>query len=105
VTSLRVALVDPAVTPYVYRAAWANNKNISDDVVLKEVLAAAGFDAQILLEKAGALEIKDKLRENTNRALKLGVFGVPTFCVNNDKIVWGQDRLSTVKKLLDDGLK
>ena len=37
-------------------------------------------------------KIKDKLKDLTNEAFKLDVFGAPTFLVNN-KLFWGQDRL------------
>ena len=36
--------------------------------------------------------IKDLLRKNTTEAYEKGIFGAPTFVVNN-KIFWGQDRL------------
>jgi len=37
-------------------------------------------------------KIKDKLKYFTDQAFELGVFGAPTFIVNN-KLFWGQDRL------------
>ena len=36
--------------------------------------------------------IKDDLKKRTQVAYEKGVFGAPTFLVNN-KIFWGQDRL------------
>ena len=45
--------------------------------------------------EANQLDIKDELKNRTNAAFKKGVFGVPTFIVNN-KIFWGQDRLEFV---------
>ena len=36
--------------------------------------------------------IKDDLKKRTQEAYEKGVFGAPTFLVNN-KIFWGQDRL------------
>jgi 2-hydroxychromene-2-carboxylate isomerase len=38
------------------------------------------------------VEAKDRLRANTDRALSLGVFGVPTVVVG-DQVFWGDDRL------------
>src|SRR4051812_28624808 len=37
---------------------------------------------------------KDRLRANTDRALSLGVFGVPTVVVG-DQVFWGDDRLES----------
>ena len=36
--------------------------------------------------------IKDSLRKKTSDAYEKGIFGAPTFVVNN-KIFWGQDRI------------
>ena len=38
---------------------------------------------------------KDELRKRTDEAFEKGVFGSPSFIVNN-KIFWGQDRLEFV---------
>ena len=37
-------------------------------------------------------KIKDELKNLTNKAFELDVFGAPTFLINN-KLFWGQDRL------------
>ncbi len=37
-------------------------------------------------------KIKNELKELTDKAFKLDVFGAPTFLIN-DKLFWGQDRL------------
>ena len=36
--------------------------------------------------------IKDELKRRTDNAYKKGIFGAPSFIINN-KIFWGQDRL------------
>jgi 2-hydroxychromene-2-carboxylate isomerase len=36
--------------------------------------------------------IKDELKKRTQEAFNKGIFGAPTFYVNN-KVFWGQDRL------------
>ena len=40
--------------------------------------------------------IKDRLKTNTEKAVKRGAFGVPTFFVG-DEMFWGQDRLELVR--------
>ena len=40
-------------------------------------------------------DLKAKLRDNNDRAVQMGVFGVPTFIVN-DQIFWGEDTLPMV---------
>ena len=40
-------------------------------------------------------KIKNELKKRTDDAYQKGIFGVPSFVVNN-KIFWGQDRLEFV---------
>ena len=42
-------------------------------------------------------KIKDELKKRTDDAYKKGIFGTPSFIVNN-KMFWGQDRLEFVLK-------
>lgn len=80
VTALRVALIDPKVVPAIYRAAWRDNQRISDDKVLANVLNANGFNGTQLVTAATtgskAETVKEKLRANTDEAVKLGLCGV-----------------------------
>ena len=39
--------------------------------------------------------IKDELKRRTDNAYEKGIFGAPSFIINN-KIFWGQDRLEFV---------
>ena len=47
-----------------------------------------------------APEVKDQLKANTEEAIARGVFGVPTFCVD-DKVFWGLDALHMMRAYLD----
>ena len=40
-------------------------------------------------------KIKEELKKRTEEAYNNGIFGVPSFTINN-KIFWGQDRLDFV---------
>ncbi len=42
--------------------------------------------------RTSSQSVKNLLRKRTNEAFDKGIFGAPTFFVNN-KIYWGQDRL------------
>jgi 2-hydroxychromene-2-carboxylate isomerase len=44
--------------------------------------------------------MRTKLREDTDEAIARGVFGAPTFFIERDHMVWGQDRLLFVEKML-----
>lgn len=104
VLPLRVALVEPAATLPIYRAAWAEDRVVDTEEGLRAVLEAAGLPAAALLERAGSPPIKEQLRVDTERARALGVCGVPTAWVERDgrsALVWGQDRLDRVGAMLD----
>lgn len=103
VLPLRVALVDPATTLPIYRAAWARDRRIDTPQTLGPVLADAGFDAAALLSAATTAPIKQALRDNTAAATAAGACGVPTFEIataDRTQIVWGADRLAHVDAFL-----
>jgi 2-hydroxychromene-2-carboxylate isomerase len=100
VTALRVAIQEPKATSHLYRAAWAENRDIGDVNVLRAVLSEAEFDADRLLAGAKDPVIKDQLRRNTMRAENAGVCGAPTFQVDSQGLYWGQDRVDMVGRVL-----
>jgi 2-hydroxychromene-2-carboxylate isomerase len=109
--ALRVYLALPEIhrAPYrdaVFRACWADDRDISDDAVLASCIttsAGPGADRESLasdaLAKANSDEVKTALRRATELAAQRGVFGVPTFCVGRE-LFWGQDRLDLVEEAL-----
>ena len=99
--ALRLSLLEPSVIPLLYAAAWAEDRDISEPEVLREILQDGGLDAAALLEGTQDPAIKARLRSNTEEAAALGVCGVPTFMVNGSLLFWGQDRLAMVEKALD----
>lgn len=72
------------------RAVWAEDRDISEDAVVRDCLADAGFDPH--LADKGMLSGVETLQRNTDEALGRGVFGAPSYVVG-DQIFWGQDRL------------
>ena len=46
--------------------------------------------AYLRLEQFDRPEVKAQLRQNTEQAIALGVFGVPTFVLGSD-LFWGED--------------
>lgn len=73
------------------RACWAEERDISQDEVIRDLLAAHGFDAA-LADKGllmGAETYAATLEEATGR----GVFGAPFYITDADQRFWGQDRL------------
>jgi len=90
--------------PYVdavYKAIWADAKNMNDPDVIGQVLQAAGFNPIHLIALAGDQAVKDRLKAITQGAVERGVFGAPTFFIDG-QMHWGQDRLDFVKQALED---
>ncbi len=107
VTALRVALLAPTAHEAIYRAGWAQDRDIGDDEVLRTVLDEAGFDGAALLAATQDPAVKEQLKANTAAAAARGVHGVPTFEVGGGvevdgghAMVWGQDRLEDAAELL-----
>jgi 2-hydroxychromene-2-carboxylate isomerase len=103
VTALRMALgAGEALGPFshaVYRAAWAEDRDISDGAVLAALATSAGLDGPALLARTQDPAVKQELAARTGEAARLGLCGVPSFIVG-DEIFWGQDRLLFVEQAL-----
>jgi 2-hydroxychromene-2-carboxylate isomerase len=83
----------PAFVRRVYLANFAEDRDIADPATVRSVLEAAGAGTpEAWLERAGSTAVKQKLRERTDEAIALGIFGAPTF-VAGGELFWGQDRL------------
>ena len=75
-----------------FNSYWKNNIDISDEINIEKILETSGINKKEFFKNIQNPEIKDNLRELTQKAFNEDVFGAPTFVVNN-KIFWGQDRL------------
>lgn len=82
----------PAFVRGVYRANFAEDREIADPEVVASLLVALGEPAGPWLERAAAPETKAALREQTDEAMRLGIFGAPSFIVAGE-LYWGGDRL------------
>ncbi len=82
----------PEFVRTVYRANFAEDRDIADPAVMQEILAAVGQDAREVLALAQSPENKERLRRQTEAAWAQGIFGAPTFVVGGE-LFWGNDRL------------
>lgn len=69
--------------------------------VVAEVLSKVGIDATGFMTRISEPEVKARLRDTTEEAVARGVFGAPTFFIN-DEMFFGQDRLDFVEAALKD---
>ena len=75
-----------------FDAYWKDNLDISIEKNVKKILIDCEINYDYFKKGIEEQKIKDKLKDLTNEAFQLDVFGAPTFIVNN-KLFWGQDRL------------
>ena len=76
----------------VFEAIWIDGLNLNDSSILEKLLKNLEINPKVFLTDASDQKIKDDLKKRTEEAFSRGVFGTPSFVVNN-KLFWGQDRL------------
>jgi 2-hydroxychromene-2-carboxylate isomerase len=81
-----------AFTRAVYSANFGGQRDITDDDLLRSLVKIVGGDANAAWAQANTPEIKDTLKAQTDKAIKRGIFGAPSFTVG-DELFWGNDRL------------
>ena len=79
----------------VFDAIWKDGLNLNDNTIVEKLLKNLDINPKTFLMEAIDPKIKDELKKRTDAAFKKGIFGTPSFIVNN-KIFWGQDRLEFV---------
>ncbi len=78
----------------VYHAQFAQGGNIGEPQVIRDILLKLHQDADVVLAQADADDTKAKLRAQTEEAMRLGIFGAPSFTIK-DELFWGNDRLES----------
>ena len=76
----------------VFDAIWKDGINLNDNIIVEKLLKNLDINPKTFLMEAIDHKIKDELKKRTDDAYNKGIFGTPSFIVNN-KIFWGQDRL------------
>lgn len=91
-----VSLNDDAAVPTfsaeLYRNYWVDDQDVSTDESIAKAATAAGLDAKAVVAGIDDPRAKDKLRADTDEAVKRGAFGAPTFFVG-DEMFFGNDRI------------
>jgi 2-hydroxychromene-2-carboxylate isomerase len=75
-----------------FRVHFVDGRTLDDPASVALAAERAGLDPDAVLEATQDPAIKVALRANTDRALALGAFGVPTVVVDGE-VIWGDDRL------------
>jgi len=75
-----------------FRQAFAGGRDLSDPDNVAIAAAACELHPNAIAKAAGSASVKARLRDETERAGDLGVFGVPAVVVAGE-VFWGDDRL------------
>ena len=76
----------------VFDSIWKHGLNLNDNLIFEKLLKNLDINPKNFLTKIIEPKVKDDLKKRTDEAFQKGIFGLPTFLVNN-RIFWGQDRL------------
>jgi 2-hydroxychromene-2-carboxylate isomerase len=76
-----------------FRAEFGEASRIDDVATIMRLLTPFGVAPDDVLAKAQSEAIKSRLRDETQAAQQLGIFGAPTFVTADGELFWGNDRL------------
>jgi 2-hydroxychromene-2-carboxylate isomerase len=83
----------------VMKSCWELGEDVSDPAVLLRLATACGLSGPSLQAAAQQPAVKMQLSLETEKAIADGVFGVPTFRVDNE-LFWGGDRIDGLIRYL-----
>lgn len=84
-----------------FDAIWAEGIDGGSDDALAAALDARDLDGAALVSAANEDDAKARLKATTAEGIARGVFGVPTYIVE-EELFWGNDSLPYVELYLDD---
>jgi|TARA_B110001452_G_scaffold261011_1_gene259255 2-hydroxychromene-2-carboxylate isomerase len=76
----------------IFNAIWKDGLNMNDQNIIDKILKNIEINPKTFLLRSSSQNIKESLKNKTNDAYEKGIFGAPSFFINN-KIFWGQDRI------------
>jgi 2-hydroxychromene-2-carboxylate isomerase len=83
------------------RAVWEREETLADPAAVSLAAQRAGLDAAELRAGGPSDAELDGLHEKfTQDALRVGVFGAPSYVLPSGEIFWGQDRLELLERAL-----
>jgi len=85
-----------------YRAYFVEDRDISGPEVTADVAATLGISRDGVLAAINDPALKDRLRNEVDAAIKLGVFGSPYIVIDGEPF-WGVDRFEQIERWLAQG--
>jgi len=97
---LRLAIAagnSAAAVKTIFAALWTTGVDPADP----RVIASLAESLDVPLDRIGAPDVKNSLREATEHATQKGVFGVPTLLID-EQLFWGNDAVDFAAEYLKD---
>lgn len=91
-----------AMAHALYRAFWAESRDLSTPQAVAAIALPAGVDAAALAEATASEEAAALLRNAVAASIKAGIFGSPTVVVDGEPF-WGVDRFEEIDAWLAEG--
>ena len=76
----------------IFNSIWQDGLNMNDENIVQKVLKNLNINPKTFFLRSTSSSVKELLKKRTAEAFDKGIFGAPSFIVNN-KIFWGQDRI------------
>jgi 2-hydroxychromene-2-carboxylate isomerase len=89
----------PAFIDCLFEALWVDGRSLDEPATVAAVLTEHGFDPDAVLALTNDDAVKAALKDNTEAAIKRGVFGAPSMFVAG-QLFFGQDRLDFIEEAL-----
>jgi 2-hydroxychromene-2-carboxylate isomerase len=91
-----------ALAKAIYHAHWGEGRDVAAAEQVAEVAAPLGIPAADLIAGVQEPLVKDRLRAETDEAIRRGVFGAPFIQIDGESF-WGADRLDQIDQWLARG--
>lgn len=97
----------PAAIEGIYTAYWQRGEDVTQAAIIAAALSGAGIPDDVIADAVSRADdpaIKDELRQRTDEAISLGIFGAPAFVLRDGidapRLIWGQDRMPWVEAMV-----
>ena len=86
----------------ILKAVYQEEKDIADPETIRNILQSLKLDVGAIVSLAKSDDIKVKFEMATQEAIDLGVFGSPTYVLDDKELFFGQDRLEMLYKRIQE---
>jgi 2-hydroxychromene-2-carboxylate isomerase len=87
-----------------YRAGLGSGGDLSDLDVVLDIANEVGLDPDVMRADVDRVEVKQRVRDITANAVRIGVTGVPSI-VADQRIFWGDDELENAARAIGQAIR